>query len=248
MPKDFEHEDLTGAHFTEVNLGGAVFRDVDLRGARIIGSLLNDADISGDVTGLRINDVDVAPLIDAELDRRYPQRKRLRTTDAASLQDAWQVIEEIWPPIYDRARALPEPILHERVDGEWSLVETLRHLLFASDAWFGRQVLGEANAFHPFALPHSPMGDGHEWGIQPDADPTFAQALAARTTRFVQLRNFVSTITPAEYARVCAVNPAPGYPARAEIPVGACLGIIVNEEWWHHLFAVRDLAKLEARS
>ena len=27
MPKDFEHEDLTGAHFTEVNLGGAVFRD-----------------------------------------------------------------------------------------------------------------------------------------------------------------------------------------------------------------------------
>ena len=30
---------------------------------------------------------------------------------------------------------LPPDLLHERVDDEWSFIETLRHLVFATDAW-----------------------------------------------------------------------------------------------------------------
>lgn len=35
---------------------------------------------------------------------------------------------------------------HERVDDEWSLVETLRHLVFAADVWMGRMILESASA------------------------------------------------------------------------------------------------------
>lgn len=34
-------------------------------------------------------------------------------------------------------------LLHERVEGEWSFIETLRHLVFATDAWVKRAILGE---------------------------------------------------------------------------------------------------------
>src|SRR5215211_4441379 len=46
-----------------------------------------------------------------------------------------------WDAVVRRALALPEDLLHERVDGEWSFIETLRHLVFATDAWVLRAAL-----------------------------------------------------------------------------------------------------------
>ena len=41
----------------------------------IHGALLADMEINGDIENLRVNGVDVVPLVEAELDRRYPDRR-----------------------------------------------------------------------------------------------------------------------------------------------------------------------------
>lgn len=89
---DFISQDLAGARFEDVHLTGARFRDVDLTGARfhlvdltgtrIRGAALVDVDISGLISNLRINGVDVVPLVEAELNRRYPDRARMTRADA----------------------------------------------------------------------------------------------------------------------------------------------------------------------
>jgi len=43
-------------------------------------------------------------------------------------------------------------LLHERVDDEWSFVETLRHLVFATDAWVRRAILGQPSPWDPLDL------------------------------------------------------------------------------------------------
>ena len=63
-----------------------------------------------------------------------------------------------WPPTVERAQRLPIPsLLHERVDGEYSFIETLRHLVFATDAWVRRAVLGQPEPYDPLGLPHDDM-------------------------------------------------------------------------------------------
>jgi len=70
------------------------------------------------------------------------ERGKLRATDPEGLADAWAMIEDIWTGTVARARKLPEPVLHEQVDGEWSFVQTHRHLVLATDCWLRRMVKG----------------------------------------------------------------------------------------------------------
>ena len=139
---DFTHQNMSGARFEDVYLTGADFHDVDLTGARfrlvdltgvtIRGADLVDMDISGQISNLKINGVDVAPLVEAELDRRYPGRAQMRPADAAGYRQAWDVLEPLWQQTVARARGLDPELLHRRVGGEWSFIETLRHLVFAT--------------------------------------------------------------------------------------------------------------------
>src|SRR5262245_64057385 len=101
----------------------AMFREVDLSGAHMRGVLLNDADIDGVIYGLRVNGVEVVPLIEAELDRRYPVRTLLRTTTVDGMREAWAAIESFWQDTMRRAGSLPEADLHRSVDDEWSFVQ-----------------------------------------------------------------------------------------------------------------------------
>jgi hypothetical protein len=72
------------ARFHDVDLTNARFHLVDLTGAMIRGAALVNVDISGEVDNLRVNGVDVVPLVEAELDRRYPDRvKKLVVVDIA---------------------------------------------------------------------------------------------------------------------------------------------------------------------
>lgn len=139
----YQNADLRGATFDNVDLTGARFRNVDLSGALIRGALLVDVDLSGEIENLRVNGVDVVPLVEAELNRRHPDRVKLWATDAAGFREAWRVVQRGWPAAIARARRLEPALLHERVDGEWSFVETLRHLVFATDAWVRRALLGD---------------------------------------------------------------------------------------------------------
>jgi hypothetical protein len=75
-------DELRGAEFVDLSMVGSIFRAVDLSSARMRGVRLTDAEIDGDIGGLRVNGVDVEPLIESELDRRRPERTKAAANDA----------------------------------------------------------------------------------------------------------------------------------------------------------------------
>ena len=83
----------------------------------------------------------------------------MRPTDPAGFREAWDVLERLWDQTVERARQLPPELLHESVDEEWSFTETLRHLVFATDAWVRRAILGDPAPWDPLGLPWDGMPD-----------------------------------------------------------------------------------------
>ncbi|MER7073139.1 DinB family protein [Terrabacter sp. NPDC000476] len=244
----FEDVYLDGARLHDVDLRGASLRMVDLRGLRARDVWLEDVDITGDVENVRINGVDVAPLVEAELDRRDPDRARMRPTDAAGYREAWDVLERRWAATVERARSLDPELLHERVDGEWSFVETLRHLVFATDAWVARALLGDPEPWHPLDLPHDDMPDSPPVPRDRSARPSLEEVLALRAERTAMVRRVVDALTDEQLAGTTAPVTEPGYPEPEPYAVTRILRTILNEEWHHRLYAERDLDVLAPRS
>jgi hypothetical protein len=234
-------DELRGARFQRADLTGALFRDVDLTSIKVTDALLIDADISGLITGLKINDVEVAPLISDELDRRHPERVLLRSTDPEGLQRAWDAVEAWWRPTLELARSLPESCRQQRVGEEWSLVETLRHLICVTDAWFGRAVLGESQPYHPLGLVPAFLGDGSQLGLTTSATPSFDEVVAVREERMAKVARYLATVTPDDLSNPRALNDDTGYPPAIEHTVLQCLHVVMDEEWNHHRYAERDL-------
>jgi uncharacterized damage-inducible protein DinB len=249
MPTEFEGEDLHDAVFWGVDLRGARFRDVDLSGARVSHARIVDVEVDALVERLTINGVDVTAYVDAELDRRHPERVQLRQMRTADdFRAMWETVERLWSATIARAERLPEPARHERVDDEWSFVETLRHLVFATDAWASRTVLDEPMPYHRLGLAQTAYApaDAAALGIDLDARPSFAEVMTVRADRMALVRGIVDGLTDTELERMCTRTPAPGYP-EGERSVGECLAVVIEEECEHHRYAVRDLAVLEAR-
>lgn len=172
------------------------------------------------------------------------ERAKLRPTDPEGLAGAWVMIEAVWSGTVARARMLPEPVLHEQVDGEWSFVQTQRHLVLVTDCWLRRMVKGIAHPYHPWGLGGSWLTSPRRWGLDPDADPSLDQVLAVRRERMDEVRAVITGVTAAELRRPCVPPPTPGRPRR-ERTVLQCLHVVLKEEWYHHRYAVRDLAALE---
>jgi uncharacterized damage-inducible protein DinB len=241
--------EFSGARFTSVDLSGAKFRDCDLRQVKIVDSWLVDVDVSGEVRNFVVNDVDVTEFVDAELDRRHPERVQLRKMRTADDYRAmWDAIELMWSDTVARAERLPEAARDERVDDEWSFAETLRHLVFATDAWISRTVLDAPMPYHRLGLTHTgyPRADAAALGVDLDARPSFEETMQARADRMAVVRRIVDDLTDAELERVCTRTPAPGYPEE-DRTVGRCLRVVMGEECAHRRYAIRDLAALEAR-
>lgn len=238
---------LRGSRVEVADLTGSRVVDCDLTGVRVVDSWLVDVDVSGYVRNLVVNGVDVTGYVDAELDRRHPERVQLRRARTAEdLRAVWDTVERLWADTVARAQRLPGPALHERVAGEWSFVETLRHLVFVADSWVGRAVLDEPVPFHRLGLPQTAYrpADAAALGIDPDARPSLAEVLEVRAGRMAVVRRVVDGLSDSELGRTCTRAPAPGYPEEDQ-SVGECLGVVMEEECEHHRFAVRDLALLE---
>jgi uncharacterized protein YjbI with pentapeptide repeats len=254
---DFTHENLAGSRFEDVYLTGARFHDIDLTGARfdlvdltgvtIRGSALVNVDISGEIENLRVNGVDVVPLVEAELNRRYPDRVKMRPADADGFREAWDILERLWPQTVERARKLAPELLHEQVDGEWSFIETLRHLVFATDAWVKRAFLGEPSPWDPLDLPHDEMPDQPSVPRDRAARPSLDQVLALRADRMATVRQVLANLTDEQLAGQTEPVLEPGYPEPESFPVRRCLQAILSEEWQHRLYAERDLDALESQ-
>lgn len=242
----FERVDLSGSRFWASELNGARFQGVDMHGVVMRGVELADVDIDGELMNVTINGVDVGPLVEAELDRRYPDRVKMRPTDPDGFREAWDVVERLWDGTVEKARRLDPAQLHESVDGEWSFVETLRHLVFATDAWIRRGILGDPAPWHPLDLPWDEMRDTP--GIPRDraARPPLDEVLALRRDRMATVRGYVDGLTDETLAARTEPVDAPGWPPPRSFPVRECLTIVLNEEWEHRLYAERDLAVLAA--
>jgi uncharacterized damage-inducible protein DinB len=151
----------------------------------------------------------------------------------------------LWDRTVERARRLSPELLHESVGGEWSFVQTLRHLAFASESWVGRAVLGDPYPWHPWSLAWDTFRD---LGIPQDRDgrAPLEEALAIRHDAMGLVRRVVDDLDEAELGRETEPCVGPGWPLEgATFAVRDCLLTVLNEEWHHRVYAERDLAVLE---
>jgi hypothetical protein len=253
MAAEYTYTDaFRGAIFTDVDLTRATFRDCDLTQARIVGSQVAGLRVSGfggEAGTVIVDDVDVTAFVAAELDRRHPERVQLRAVRTADDYRAmWDTIERLWSDTVGRAERLPERALHERVDDEWSFVQTLRHLVFAVDVWVGRMILGEPMPYHRLGLPPTdyPAAGAAEMGIRLDARPSYADVLALYADRSNQMRGVIVAVTDPDLEQIRTAAPAPAWGVESH-SVGDCLRVVMREHCEHRRFAVRDLALLQAR-
>jgi DinB superfamily len=123
------------------------------------------------------------------------------------------------------------------------VAQTLRHLVLATDAWLGRAILEIEQPFHPTGLAGpGAEDDGLDMSIFTTVTPSFAEVLEVRASRVGMVRDFL-----ASHIR--------GAGRDAQAPVGpeyqetilSCLHVILEEEWEHHRYAVRDLDAIEAK-
>jgi hypothetical protein len=241
-------ERFRGARFDVADLRGARFTDCDLTGVTIRDCWLVNVNISGYLSNVTVNGIDVTDFVNAELDRRHPERVQFREGQTADdVRAIWDTIERLWAQATERAGRLPAAALDQQVNEEWSFAQTLRHLVFITDAWASRTVLDEEMPYHPLGLPQSwyPAADAAALGIDLTAQPGYDEILAARTDRMAVVRRIVARLTDDSMGRLCRRSPAPGYPDE-ERTVIDCIAVVMDEEIEHYRFAVRDLAVLEA--
>jgi uncharacterized damage-inducible protein DinB len=253
---EFGKEDLSGSTFDWTDLSGSTFRyaslsDVMIRGTdlyrvRMRDVELMDVDISGEIERVVINGVDVTTYVHEELVRRDPVLGLLRPDDRSGFVAAWDELERRWDATVARARALDPALLDESVEEEWSFIQTLRHLLFASSAWLNRAVLGEPAPFHALALPWSTAPPLPHLGLDLEARPTLDEVLVLRRERQADVRRVLEALTEEQLAS--EVTPeGDGWPPPRPFGVKECLWTVLNEEYWHRQYAERDLAVLESR-
>lgn len=244
-------DDLRGAEFVDVDLRGARIDRAYLTGVVMRGVDVGDLEIDSpwlgeDDTALWVNGVDVVPLVEAELDRRFPGRSERRATDPDGLRSAWQQVERTWDATLARVARMPDGTVDDSVAGEWSFTQTLRHLIMATDVWFGRAISGrDESAYHPLGLPHADYElDGYDASVFTTETPAYDEVLEVRAGRVAMVRDFIASVTP-ELLAEHRVHP---WAPDREVTVLHCLHTILNEEWEHHRYAVRDLDVIAAGS
>jgi hypothetical protein len=237
---EFIDADLSGARFVRADLSGVVMREVNVEGADIDAPWLSNGD-----SFLRVNGVDVIPFVEAELNRRFPGRDSRRAADPDGLRAAWATLERTWAATLERVAAMPAGTVDVSVGGEWSFAQTLRHLILATDAWFGRAILEIEQPFHPIGMAGAGTeDDGLDMSIFTTTTPSYAEVLEIRAGRVAMVRDFLATVTTDELA---ATRRHPWDPEYRETTL-SCLHVVLEEEWEHHRYAVRDLDAIEARS
>jgi hypothetical protein len=234
VPDVFEG-DLTGAVFWGADMRGARFRDVNLADVTITHAWLDGVEVDAFVDRLVVNGVDVTAYVN-ERDPWYPLRRVLRVSDADDMRAGWTALDEAWAVTIADAQQRPEADLHVSVDGEWSFVETLRHLVLATDKWFTVPIAG--GRFDPIGLPNTGSADTPWPGLDADAVPSLADVLAVRADRVERLRSHLADLTDDELGHTVDVI------ENGPHTVHQCIATVFEEEFWHLRYARRDLAKL----
>ena len=194
-------------------------------------------EIDAYVDRLVVNGVDVTGYVN-EHDRWSTLRAVLRPTDADSMRSGWAALRAAWATAVEFAQRLPEEAQHSSVNDEWSFVETLRHLVFATDKWFTGPILGDR--FQPFGMAHKGAANALWPEVDPTLTPSLAEVLAVRDAQAERIIDFLAAMNAEDLTReVDVVENGPHH-------VRDCIATVLEEEFWHLRYADRDLTALEA--
>jgi hypothetical protein len=224
---DLIGQELAGSRFIRCDLSRAVMRGVYVAGAEIDTHDLEDGPIF-------VNGVDVVPFVVAELDRRFPGRELKRAPDPEGLRAAWAAVEAAWADAVEKARGKEEV----SVDGEWTFAQTLRHLVLATNVWLHGTILGREQPYHWIGVPFAEYAEeGYDTSMFREPK-SYDEVLAVRAEHQGMVRDYLAGVTPEALSEV---RPDPWAPEH-EVSVLECLHVILNEEWEHLRYALRDLA------
>ena len=110
---------------------------------------------------------------------------------------------------------MPKGSEEQRVGGEWSAVETLRHLVFMHDSWFRRCCLGSTEPFTAIGLAAEFVRDQEEQGLDRAAAPSLAEVLAVRDVQRAELERWLTGVTPDELSATAPAPTGSGWPPYA---------------------------------
>jgi len=157
---------MSMTQFREQDLTGARFERVSLWGATFTQVFLNDASMHAvDLTGARVRGA-------------LFNESRMRGVELVDVE----ISGELQNVVVNGVDIAP-------------LVETLRHLNFASAAWVGRMILGNASPWHQLDLPwdEAPGWDGIPWDRE--ARPSLDEVLTVRRERQAMVRHVMESLT-----------------------------------------------------
>ena len=242
MTSYFGTKDFEGASFVKASFKGATVRFSDVSGVTMRSVDVDGLDIdSHDLFfgSLYVNGVDVVPLVDAELNRRFPGRELQKAQTPEGLREGWVAVQAAWQTTVDDT---PRELVDAHVEDEWSLAQTLRHLILATDAWLRGGILGIEQPFHEIGQIFTGAAEmGFDMSIFRADPPSYDEILAVRAERQQLVTDFLATATPEQLAEERA-NPWGGDDWKPT--VGDCLRVILEEEWAHLRYIRRDLALL----
>lgn len=236
MPEEFEDRDLSGSVFWGVNLRGASLRDVDLSGATFFHTRWEDVLVDGTVAGLVVNGVDVTEFVN-ERDAWHPLRTHIESGDLTVLTRAWRDLLDRWEGVIAGVGNLGSRVPTESVNGEWSLRDTLRHLVFAAEKWLGFPAIGMVS-HTPFALPNT-GSMSREWpGIDPAADPEWEAVVSGWRECSGRISEWLGSVGPGLLGSSVVVA------ENGEAPLLMCIQAVLEETFEHLRYATRDLVAL----
>ncbi|MEG9248340.1 DinB family protein [Arthrobacter sp. Soc17.1.1.1] len=235
--KEFE-----GAAFVRASFKGATLRFSDVSGMVMRGVDVDRLDVdSHDLFfgSLLVNGVDVVPFVDAELNRQFPGRELQKAQTPEGLREGWGAVQTAWQ---ETVTSTPPDLVDAHVEDEWSLAQTLRHLVLATDAWLRGGILRLEQPFHEIGQPFTGAGEmGFDMSVFRVETPTYEEILEVRAERQLQVTDFLAAVSPEVLAEERA-DPWGGDDWRPS--VGDCIRVILEEEWAHLRYVRRDLARL----
>lgn len=231
-----------GATFVRTSFRGATLRSCDVSGVtmRSVDAAGLDIDSHDLFFGsLIVNGVDVVPFVEAELNREFPGRELQRSQTPEGLRDGWAAVQAAWETTVANT---PPGLVDAHVEDEWSLAQTLRHLVLATDAWLGGGIMGREQPFHEIGLIFTGAAEmGFDVSIFQADTPAFEDIVAVRAERQQQVTDFLSIATPELLAEE---RDDPWGSNDWHPTVGDCVRVILEEEWAHLRYVRRDLALL----
>jgi hypothetical protein len=183
----------------------------------------------------------VVPLVDAELNRQFPGRELQKSETPEGLRECWVAVQAAWQETVD---GTPRELWDAHVEDEWSLAQTLRHLVLATDAWLRGAILRVDQPFHELGQVFTGAeAMGFDTSVFREEPPTHDEVLAVRAERQQLVTDFLATATP-ELLAEKRKDPWGG--DDWEPTVGDCVRVILEEEWAHLRYVRRDLSLLGA--